>query len=162
MRAIILCILALAAAIPAPRPALAQSPQLLAARTEAMAEATRIAATARTDARLAIGEAASIKALRAARVLAVPPTTSAGDVAALEAEAAARGRGETVEALATHHRTRWVAYLAALAAIDGRAAAAREAIRTAGDTATVAAALDALRVGCASAVGGIPAELPAP
>jgi hypothetical protein len=142
-------------AVLAAAPADAQD-ALAAARAQAVATVTEMTAAARVDARRAIGDAPSTRAARAERMIATPSTATADDLAALTAEAAARGRGETAAQVADRFAARHRAYVAALAAIDGRRddALARIAAMTA--TGALTDIYADLRTGVAAALASIP------
>ncbi|MCA6305664.1 MAG: hypothetical protein IM628_12735 [Phenylobacterium sp.] len=145
----------LTAALLLAMPAVAQEP-LAAARAQASATVVEMAAAAHAEARRAIGDAPSARAARAERALAVPSQATADDLAALTAEATARGRGETAAQVADRFALRHRAYVAALAAIDGRrddALARIAAMTTAG---AVSAIYADLRTGLAAALATIP------
>jgi hypothetical protein len=75
------------------------------------------AAAGRAQLRERAGPAWNVKSARADRVLAGQPAP--GDLGALDAEAKARGLGETMQTVAAIHAGRRDRYLAGLARIDG-------------------------------------------
>ncbi len=110
-----------------------------------------VTAAAQAELRRRAGPQWSVKSSRADRVLAAQPAP--GDLPAMEAEAAARGRGESAIDLAALHAARRDRYLAGLARLDGARVRAVIAIARGGSP---AAALQALRADADAALAALP------